>query len=88
MCKKILEHAHVNTRYKRDDLPEHCDIACEGNSERRACLKLKAQCAFNASEVAFVPTNEGSVIYSVSHCEFRKRANKQAFPNFVYQHAL
>ncbi|EFH28158.1 hypothetical protein GVAMD_0044 [Gardnerella vaginalis AMD] len=36
---------------QRDDLPERCDLAREGNSERRACSRLKARCAFNASEV-------------------------------------
>ncbi|EFH27785.1 hypothetical protein GVAMD_0852 [Gardnerella vaginalis AMD] len=35
----------------RDDLLERCDLARESNSERRACSGLKAQCAFNASEV-------------------------------------
>ncbi|EIK78971.1 hypothetical protein CGSMWGv6420B_01371 [Gardnerella vaginalis 6420B] len=34
----------------RDDLLERCDLARESNSERRACLGLKARCAFNASE--------------------------------------
>ncbi|EIK82451.1 hypothetical protein CGSMWGv1500E_04571 [Gardnerella vaginalis 1500E] len=36
----------------RDDLPERCDLAREGNSERRACSRLKARGAFNASSVA------------------------------------
>ncbi len=36
--------------FLRDDLPERCDLARESNSERRACLGLKARCAFNASE--------------------------------------
>ncbi|ADB14381.1 hypothetical protein HMPREF0424_1111 [Gardnerella vaginalis 409-05] len=36
---------------RADDLPERCDLAREGNSERRACSELKAQCAFTASEV-------------------------------------
>ena len=34
----------------RDDLPERCDLAREGNSERE--LALKARGAFNASSVA------------------------------------
>ncbi|PKZ59899.1 hypothetical protein CYJ61_00370 [Gardnerella leopoldii] len=34
-----------------DDLLERCNLARESNSERRACSELKAQCAFNASEV-------------------------------------
>ncbi|ADB14076.1 hypothetical protein HMPREF0424_1093 [Gardnerella vaginalis 409-05] len=37
--------------YQRDDLLERCDLVRESNSERRACLELKARCAFNASEV-------------------------------------
>ena len=39
------------TLTQRDDLLERCDLAREGNSERRACSELKAQCAFTASEV-------------------------------------
>ena len=35
----------------RSDLPERCDLARDGTSERRACLRLKARGAFNASEV-------------------------------------
>jgi len=47
----FVEHLPEISRRLRDDLLERCDLARESNSERRACSKLKARGAFNASEV-------------------------------------